>query len=66
MLLFSGALVAQNFGAGTITGTVTDPNGGAVPGAAVAVRQHQYGGDAVVGDQRSGDLRRAVYAARKL
>src|SRR5579871_3039057 len=43
MLLFSSALVAQNFGAGTITGTVTDPNGGAVPGAAVAVHNTNTG-----------------------
>ena len=43
MVLFSSALVAQNFGAGTITGTVTDPNGGAVPGAAVVVRNTNTG-----------------------
>ncbi len=43
MLLFSSVLVAQNFGAGTITGTVTDPNGGAVPGAAVAVHNINTG-----------------------
>src|SRR5437016_11481551 len=31
------SLNAQTAGAGTITGTVTDPSGGAVPGAVVAV-----------------------------
>jgi hypothetical protein len=43
IVLFCSALVAQNFGAGTITGTVTDPNGGAVPGAAVAVHNTNTG-----------------------
>ena len=38
MVLFSSALVAQNFGAGTITGTVTDSTGGVVPAASVSVR----------------------------
>ena len=36
VLLSSSALLAQNY-AGSISGTVTDPSGGAVPGAAVTV-----------------------------
>ena len=43
MVLFSSALVAQTTGAGTITGTVTDPNSGAVPGAAVVVHNTNTG-----------------------
>ena len=43
MLLFSSALVAQTTGAGTIAGSVSDPNGGLVPGAAVAVRNVNTG-----------------------
>jgi hypothetical protein len=39
IFVFSGAsLNAQTAGAGTITGTVTDPSGGAVPGASVVVK----------------------------
>jgi hypothetical protein len=36
--LFCASLNAQTAGAGTITGTITDPSGGAVPGAAVVVK----------------------------
>lgn len=43
MVLFSSAVVAQTTGAGTITGSVSDPNGGLVPGAAVAVRNVNTG-----------------------
>ena len=42
---FTGAAVAQNTGAGTINGTVTDPAGGAVPGAAVVVRNTNTGNE---------------------
>jgi len=38
LALFSSALMAQSTGAGTITGTLTDPTGSAVPDAAVIVR----------------------------
>jgi len=41
--LFAGAVFAQNSGAGTITGTITDPTGSVVPGAAVAVRNVSTG-----------------------
>ncbi len=37
-VLSAGYALAQNTGAGTITGTLTDPNGGVVPAAAIAVR----------------------------
>jgi len=37
-VLFSSTLVAQNFGAGTITGTLTDSTGGVVPTVSVSVR----------------------------
>src|SRR5438105_11986543 len=36
--LFTGSLLAQTTGAGTITGTITDPSAGAVPGASVAIK----------------------------
>jgi Carboxypeptidase regulatory-like domain/TonB dependent receptor len=36
--LFATTAFAQNSGAGTITGTLTDPGGSVVPGATVAVR----------------------------
>src|SRR5579862_7501204 len=41
--LFTGGALAQNSGAGTITGTLTDPAGSVVPGAAVAVRNTSTG-----------------------
>jgi Carboxypeptidase regulatory-like domain/TonB dependent receptor len=41
--LFMSAAFAQNSGAGTITGTLTDPAGSVVPGAAVAVRNTNTG-----------------------
>ena len=41
--LFMGSAFAQNSGAGTITGTLTDPGGSVVPGAAVAVRNTSTG-----------------------
>ena len=43
MVFFTGAVFAQNSGAGTITGTLTDPAGSVVPGAAVAVRNTNTG-----------------------
>ena len=43
MALFASAVFAQNSGAGTITGTLTDPAGSVVPGAAVAVRNTNTG-----------------------
>lgn len=43
MALFASAAYAQNSGGGTITGTVTDPAGSVVPGAAVAVRNTSTG-----------------------
>ncbi len=43
MTLFAGASFAQTSGAGTITGTLTDPTGSVVPGAAVAVRNTNTG-----------------------
>jgi len=43
MALFTGAVFAQNTGAGTINGTLTDPAGGVVPGAAVVVRNTSTG-----------------------
>ncbi len=41
--LFMSSAFAQNSGAGTITGTLTDPAGSVVPGAAVAVRNANTG-----------------------
>ncbi len=41
--LFTGGAFAQNSGAGTITGTLTDPAGSVVPGAAIAVRNINTG-----------------------
>ena len=43
LALGAGSVSAQTTGAGTITGTVTDPNGGVVGGAAVAVRNTNTG-----------------------
>jgi len=38
MLLAASSLFGQTSGAGTITGTITDPSGGVVPAASVAVK----------------------------
>ena len=43
MVLFSNALMAQTTGAGTITGTVTDPNGAVIPAATITVRNANTG-----------------------
>src|SRR5258708_21799213 len=43
MAIFASAVFAQNSGAGTITGSLTDPTGSVVPGAAVAVRNTNTG-----------------------
>src|SRR5665213_3064976 len=43
MALFMGAAFAQTIGAGTISGTLTDPAGGVVPGAAIAARNTNTG-----------------------
>ena len=40
---FTGSLLAQTTGAGTIAGTITDPSSGAVPGASVAIRNTATG-----------------------
>src|SRR5260221_5629394 len=40
---FTGPLSAQTTGAGTITGTITDPSAGAVPGASVAIKNTATG-----------------------
>ncbi len=54
MVLFSGALVAQTTGAGTITGTVTDPNGAAVPAAMIEVRNANTGGTQALATNGAG------------
>jgi len=38
LVVFASLTLAQTTGAGTITGTLTDPNGSSIPGAAVVVR----------------------------
>src|SRR5260370_20785368 len=38
LVLLAGAALAQTAGSGTITGTVSDPSGAVVPGAAVSIR----------------------------
>jgi len=43
VVFFACAAFAQNTGAGTITGTLTDPTGSVVPNAAVAVRNTSTG-----------------------
>src|SRR5438874_4801988 len=52
------AALAQNTGSGTITGTVTDPTGAAVPGAAVAVRNTNTGTERALVSTADG-----IYAA---
>jgi len=43
LTLFSGSAWGQITGAGSISGTLTDPNGGVVPGATVIVRNSDTG-----------------------
>ena len=38
LLAFTASIYAQTSGAGTISGTITDPSGGAVPGASVVIK----------------------------
>ena len=54
MALCSSAVVAQTTGAGTITGTLTDPTGGVVPGAAVVVRNSNTGSERVLATNAAG------------
>ena len=63
MALFTSAVFAQNSGAGTITGTLTDPAGSVVPGAAVAVRNTNTGATLSLTTQWSGNLCCSVPAA---
>ena len=54
MALCSSTLVAQTTGAGTITGTVLDPNGAVVPAATVAVRNTSTGSTKALATNEAG------------
>ena len=62
----STSLPAQTSGAGTITGTITDPSGGVVPAAAVVVKNTATETERTLATQRGGHLRGAVPAAGRL
>ena len=66
MALFACAVFAQNTGAGTINGTVTDPAGRRRAGRGGGGAKHQHGNRAGLGDERSGNLCCALYAAGDL
>ena len=60
------SLSAQTTGAGTITGTITDPSGAVIPAAAVAVKNTATQAERPLTTNEAGILRRAVPAARRL
>ncbi len=45
LLIFTARLSAQTTGAGSITGTISDPSGGAVPGASVVIKNTATSGE---------------------
>ena len=57
----ASTLSAQTTGAGTITGTITDPSGGVVPGAAVTVKNTATGSERTLTTNEAG-----IYVAQFL
>src|ERR1700688_3406525 len=53
-VLSASAAFAQSSGSGTITGTITDPNGGVVPAAAVVVHNTNTGADRSIQSNGAG------------
>jgi hypothetical protein len=53
-ILTAGAAMGQTTGAGTITGTLTDPNGGVVPNAMVVVRNTDTGTERPIATNDAG------------
>lgn len=51
---FATSLSAQTTGAGTITGTISDPSGAVIPGAAVAVRNTATQAERVLASNEAG------------
>ena len=58
LILASGAVFAQTAGSGSLNGTVTDPTGAAIPGAAVTVHNADTGSDRALESNGAG-----VYSA---
>ena len=56
-------LAGQTAGAGTITGTITDPSGAVVPAATVAVKHTATQTERTLASNEPRDLRGAVSAA---
>lgn len=54
LLLSTVPSFAQTTGAGTMTGTITDPSGGAIPGATVAIKNTATGVERVLTTNESG------------
>ena len=65
-LAVSPSLLAQSAGTGALTGTVTDPTGGVVPGAMVTLDQLRYQPDANRHHRRRRRLQVLVVATRDL
>jgi len=51
---FGAPAFAQNAGAGSISGTLTDPNGGVIPAAAVSVKNTDTGVERAIGTNEAG------------
>ena len=54
LLAIAGTSVAQQSGAGTVTGTVSDPTGAVVPGAKVAIRNPVSGAERTAVTDKAG------------
>ena len=54
LCLITAAAMAQTAGSGTITGTITDPSGAAVPGATVTVHNADTGADRTMQSSEAG------------
>src|SRR5579864_9310800 len=60
-ILTASAAIGQTTGAGTITGTLTDPNGGVIPNAMVVLRNTDTGTERPIATSAAG-----IYVAQFL